>query len=157
TTVDTCQAGACTGGSPVVCAAGDACHEAGACNPETGQCAMVPKPNGTACSDGNACTRNDVCQAGTCVPGAPVECGAGDAGHEAGVCNPENGQCVTATKPDGTRCNDGNACTQSDTCQAGACVGANPITCQPSDACHAAGTCDPSTGMCSNPAKPEGA
>jgi hypothetical protein len=31
------------------------------------------------------------------------------------------------------------------------------VTCTASDACHAAGTCDPATGICSNPAKPEGA
>src|SRR3989449_9827506 len=54
-------------------------------------------------------------------------------------------------------CNDGNACTQTDSCQAGACTGTNPVTCTAADQCHDAGTCDPATGACSNPAKPDGA
>jgi hypothetical protein len=153
---DTCQAGACTAGAPVVCGGGDACHEAGVCNPETGQCTNAPKPDGTACSDGNACTNGDVCMAGSCTAGAPVVCGGGDACHQAGVCDPETGQCSNAPKPNGSHCEDGNACTQSDTCQAGACVGGPAVVCSASDACHQAGVCDPSTGMCSNPAKPDG-
>jgi hypothetical protein len=31
--------------------------------------------------------------------------------------------------PDGTSCDDRNACTRTDTCQAGACVGGNAVTC----------------------------
>jgi hypothetical protein len=34
------------------------------------------------------------------------------------------------------------------------CTGSNPVTCTASDACHVAGTCDPSTGTCSNPPAP---
>jgi len=80
-------------------------------------------------SDGNACT-NDVCAAGICT-------------HPA----------VT----NGTGCTDGNACTQTDTCQAGSCSGANPVVCPPGDACHHTGVCNPETGLCSsNPAKPDG-
>ena len=30
------------------------------------------KPLGTACSDGNACTVADTCQAGSCISGPPV-------------------------------------------------------------------------------------
>ncbi len=51
---------------------------------------------------------------------------------------------------DGTACDDGNACTQADTCQAGVCVGANPVVCL-ADECNNAGTCNPSTGLCSAP------
>src|SRR5205823_2461494 len=43
-----------------------------------------------------------------------------------------------------------------DTCQTGACVSSNPVVCTPQDQCHNAGTCNPATGMCSNPAKPDG-
>src|SRR5262249_26520749 len=42
-------------------------------------------------------------------------------------------------------------CTQSDTCQSGACVGSNPVTCAAGDPCHVAGSCDPQAGTCSNP------
>ena len=57
----------------------------------------------------------------------------------------------TPNAPNGTACNDGNACTQTDTCQAGVCAGANPVVCTASDQCHVAGTCNPTTGVCSNP------
>src|SRR5262249_56238133 len=39
----------------------------------------------------------------------------------------------------------------------GRCTGTNPVTCTASDQCHVAGTCDPATGVCSNPAKQNGA
>jgi alpha-tubulin suppressor-like RCC1 family protein len=38
------------------------------------------------------------------------------------------GTCVTTPEPDGTACDDGNACTQMDVCTGGACVGSNPFT-----------------------------
>jgi K319-like protein len=56
----------------------------------------------------------------------------------------------------GLACSDGNACTQSDTCQSGVCVGSNPVTCSASDQCHAVGVCSPGTGVCSNPTAPDG-
>ena len=105
--------------------------------------------NGTACNDGNACTQSDTCQAGACTGGNPVACTALDQCHAAGTCNPATGVCSNPAKADGTACNDGNACTQTDTCQGGTCTGGNPVTCTAVDPCHAAGTCDPSTGKCS--------
>jgi hypothetical protein len=36
-------------------------------------------------------------------------------------------------------------------------VGSSPVTCNPSDQCHLAGTCNPNTGQCSNPQKDDGA
>ena len=50
--------------------------------------------------------------------------------------------------PNGTSCDDGNACTQTDTCQAGSCLGSDPVVCTASDACHSAGTCNTTTGSC---------
>jgi alpha-tubulin suppressor-like RCC1 family protein len=156
TQTDTCQAGACTGTNPVTCSASDQCHEVGTCDPGTGQCSNPAKPNGASCSDGNACTQTDTCQAGACTGGNPVTCAPLDQCHDAGTCDPGTGLCPNPAKPDGTSCSDGNACTQSDTCQAGACMGTNPVTCAASDQCHDAGTCDPGTGLCPNPAKPDG-
>src|SRR5262249_40595353 len=103
------------------------------------------KPDGTSCSDGNACTQNDSCQAGASVSGAPVTCGGSDACHQAGVCNPETGQCVNEPKPNGTSCSDGNACTQNDSCQAGVCTPGAPVVCDGGggDQCHTASTCNP--------------
>jgi MYXO-CTERM domain-containing protein len=152
---DVCMAGVCSGSLPVICPAPDACHEAGVCNAATGQCDLVPKADGTACNDGNPCTEMDGCQAGTCV-GAPKPCGEPDGCHEIAACNPMTGQCDSKPKADGVSCDDGNPCTQTDTCQMGSCKGSNPITCMAKDECHVAGTCDAATGACNDPAAPDG-
>jgi hypothetical protein len=57
---------------------------------------------------------------------------------------------------DGSPCNDGNACSQLDVCQSGTCTGTAPVVCAASDQCHTTGTCDPTTGFCSNPEKTDG-
>jgi cysteine-rich repeat protein len=154
---DTCQAGSCTAGAPLTCTASDQCHVPGTCNPSIGACTNPPKPNGAACSDGSACTAGDACQGGVCFPGTPVICVAQDQCHLAGTCNPATGVCSNPSQPNGAPCSDGNACTQVDTCQSGTCTGTHPVTCVAQDQCHAVGTCNPSTGVCSNPAKPDGA
>ncbi|WP_164011435.1 hypothetical protein [Pyxidicoccus trucidator] len=156
TQVDSCQAGACVGASPVTCRASDACHDVGTCNPATGACSNPVKPDGSTCSDGNGCTRSDTCQAGVCAGANPVECTAASACHDVGTCNPATGACSSPVKPTGTACDDGNACTQLDACRSGACVGGNPVTCTARDGCHLPGTCDPSTGVCSNPQRANG-
>ncbi len=156
TQTDTCQAGTCTGANPVVCTPLDQCHVAGVCNPADGICSNPSQPNGTACNDGNACTQTDTCQAGTCTGANPVVCTPLDQCHVAGVCNPADGICSNPSQPNGTACTDGNACTQTDTCQAGTCTGANPVVCTPLDQCHVAGVCNPADGICSNPSQPNG-
>ncbi|MFO0760369.1 MAG: kelch repeat-containing protein [Byssovorax sp.] len=153
---DTCQNGACVAGAPIVCAASDACHDVGVCNPATGICSNPAKANGAACNDGNACTQNDTCQNGACVAGAPVVCAASDACHDVGVCNQATGVCSNPNKANGSACNDGNPCTQNDTCQNGVCTAGAPVVCVASDACHDAGVCNPATGVCSNPNKANG-
>ncbi len=63
--------------------------------------------------------------------------------------------CEADSTQDGLSCTDNNACTTGDHCSAGACVG-TLITCTALDACHDAGTCNTSTGVCSNPLKANG-
>jgi hypothetical protein len=133
----------------------DQCHDLGQCDPATGVCSAPPKLNGTACSDGNACTRSDACDAGVCTGTNPVVCVAFDQCHDAGQCNTATGKCTHPSKASNTLCDDNNACTQTDTCQAGACTGGNPVVCLPSDQCHDPGICDTITGECSDPAKLE--
>jgi streptogramin lyase len=147
TQTDTCQAGVCTGTSPVTCVASDACHVAGTCVPATGACTNPPAADGTTCDDQNACTRGDSCVAGTCVGSSSVVCTAPDGCHTAGTCDPATGLCAGQSPvADGTACDDGNACTQTDTCLAGSCVGGNPVVC--AGPCQSASTCDPATGQC---------
>jgi TolB protein len=121
------------------CVKDDDCHDANPCTKDkcnnAGQCEFKPHDFGNhygqpiACDDGNACTTGDSCHAGLCA-GANV--------------------------PDDTACNDGDACTRADSCQAGACTGADPVVCVASDQCHEAGTCNPASGACSDPAAPDG-
>ncbi len=152
---DSCQSGECRPGDPVVCTASDQCHDAGECDPGTGECSDPPKANGADCSDGNACTEGDSCQSGECESGEPVVCTASDACHYAGECDPGTGECSDPAKPDNTTCSDGNLCTQTDTCQSGVCTGSNPVVCTAASDCHDVGECDPGTGECSTPAKPD--
>ena len=156
TTGDACRAGACVPGAPVTCGASDQCHDAGVCDPATGACSNPAKSDGSECNDGNACTHVDTCQAGACVGSGSVSCTAVDQCHDAGVCDPGSGVCSNPAKQNGAACNDGNACTQVDTCQAGACVGASPVTCAALDQCHMPGSCNAMTGACTNPARKDG-
>src|SRR5438477_643754 len=142
--------------TPVICTALDQCHDVGTCDTATGACTNPSKPNGAPCSDGNACTQTDTCQAGACAGSNPVTCVALDQCHGVGACNAATGLCSNPAKPDGTTCSDGNACTQTDTCQAGACTGSNAVSCTASDQCHGVGACDTASGSCSNPVKPAG-
>jgi hypothetical protein len=147
---------ACANKCIPACTALDQCHDVGKCDPATGQCDNPNKPDGAGCNDGNACTRTDSCQAGVCVGANPVVCTAKDQCHVAGVCDPATGVCSNPIKNDGAACDDGNACTRTDTCQNGECVGSNSVVCSAQDQCHVAGTCDSQTGKCSNPQAPDG-
>ena len=73
-----------------------------------------------------------------------------------GSCDPSTGACSNPVKADGVACDDGNACTQTDSCQAGACVGANPVVCMAADDCHLPGACNASTGTCAYAPKADG-
>lgn len=98
---------------------------------------------------GNVCPGSDRCAGVVCTPF--------NACHLAGVCDPATGQCSNPPAPQGTACDDFDACTQTDVCDgAGVCTGTNPVVCTARDQCHDAGSCDPATGVCSNPQKPDG-
>jgi MYXO-CTERM domain-containing protein len=154
---DTCMGGTCMPGTGMLCAPPDACHLPGTCNPTNGTCTYMNKPDDTSCNDMNACTQMDTCLAGTCVGTNPMMCAPPDSCHMQGTCDPKTGMCNNPTKPDGSPCEDGNACTKNDTCTAGVCQPGTMTTCKAMDACHDVGMCDTMTGMCSNPPKKDGA
>lgn len=152
TSNDTCSlVGMCQPGAAVVCME-EPCRTAGTCNPATGVCDNPAKVNGTVCEDNSLCTTGTTCTDGVCGT-VTVICVASDQCHDVGVCDSGTGVCTDPVKMNGTACNDANACTQTDACQAGACLGANPVVCAASDQCHEAGTCSSATGVCSNPPK----
>src|SRR6185503_14569356 len=156
TQTDTCQGGTCTGMNDVVCTALNQCHVVGVCDTSTGICTNPSKTDGTTCDDGNACTQDDTCQSGDCTGADPVNCTALDQCHLAGTCDPGSGDCSNPPKADGVTCDDNDLCTQTDTCQGGVCDGSDAKVCNPLDQCHIAGTCDPGTGLCSDPTKADG-
>ena len=115
TQTDTCIVGVCTGSNPVTCAAPDQCHDVSTCAPATGLCPLMPKANGAVCTDGNACTTPDTCQAGACTS-TPVVCTALDDCHDVGTCG-VGGTCTNPVKGDGSPCANGTK-----TCTAGVCM-----------------------------------
>ncbi|WP_437620479.1 kelch repeat-containing protein [Sorangium sp. So ce1151] len=157
-----CAAGACQTEPKEVgeaCDDGDPCTAADSCNAEvcvagvpdpTCGTSCTGKPDGTPCTDGKRCTKDDRCLGEECT-GSPL-C-ALTPGSQCYVvsCDESTIACVYETKPQGTRCDDGNACTHDDACRAeGTCQG-TLISCTAADACHEAGICEPSTGACSSP------
>jgi len=76
TRTDVCRGGTCIGGNPILCAAGDSCHSA-TCNPATGTCGLITKPDGTPCEDRDVCTAGESCAAGACVGGGAPLCPVG--------------------------------------------------------------------------------
>ncbi|MDC3959229.1 hypothetical protein KEG38_35575 [Polyangium jinanense] len=76
------------------------------------------------------------------------ECGA------MAACNAGTGLCAAVPGPNGTACDDGNACTQTDTCEGGMCVGGNELVCPPVGECEV-GLCNAANGVCSAVPKPD--
>jgi len=83
------------------------------------------------------------------APVCPASC---DDGNDCTTdsCDPSTHQCVHTPVADGTSCQ-GKPCTTNSLCQAGLCLDGPFKKCTASDQCHAAGTCSPATGECTNP------
>lgn len=99
-------------------------------------------PVSAICDDGNLCTLSDACNAGVCG-GVPKDC-ADTTPCTDDSCNPATGQCIHAANT-APFCDDGNACTLTDTCSGGQCVGSSPRTCDDANPCTN-DSCSPATG-----------
>jgi hypothetical protein len=119
--------------------------------PDHVSCRIVGSGTGTA----------TVAHPGTCSAGVCYECMASSDCNDHNACTRDSCDTtahtcshVAETGP----CDDGNPCTQMDTCMNGECRGADPISCtQAPGACYtSAGSCDPTTGMCTYPLQPAG-
>jgi hypothetical protein len=119
TTGSSCQGGTCTGGTAVTCPTAAACKTA-SCDPTKG-CVTTSKNDGTGCDDGLFCTVNDACKAGSCTGGTARDCQSGVAACNAGSCNEAQDRCEVTPVANGTLCDDQDACTQGESCQAGSC------------------------------------
>lgn len=126
TSTDFCRSGACRGTAVDCSPMADMCNSA-MCNPATGACVRTPVTPGATCDDGLRCTTTDTCNAAGLCGGIATDCSmSGDMCNTA-MCDPATGGCARTPVPDGTLCNDGNACT-TERCAGGSCV--STLTCR---------------------------
>jgi hypothetical protein len=152
---EVCIGGACTDQADPNCDDGDPCtsnlcdEDAGAClNPPLGQPGPgCDCPNGDDdCDNGNVCDGIETCDPSgqLCHPGTPLVCTTTNPCLEPG-CDSASG-CFVESKPDGTPCDDGDACSVDDQCTGGVCGGI-VNGCDDGDRCTN-DSCDPETGDC---------
>ncbi len=125
-----CVAGDCKQSGGKQCGStGNTDCKANACEPSTGNCALLPTNTGKACNDNDICTSVSTCQGGACVGTDALNCNDGNA-CTADSCAPTKGcvhQALTASTASPAPCSDGSACTTQDGCVAGACKGVPKI------------------------------
>ena len=91
-------------------------------------CTQVTASNGTFCNGG--CIQTGFCNEGICQSETEIDCDDMDPCTE-DTC--ESGECAHSPLSEGS-CDDDNACTDTDTCIEGACVGEN-IACNDGNPC----------------------
>ena len=100
------------------------------------------------CDDELHCNGFETCDGnGDCQPGAAVDCSGLDDSCNAGACDEASDACVTQPVADGTACDDGLFCTDTDECIAGACGGAATDCSAAGDQCNL-GVCDEAGDLC---------
>ena len=156
---DICSNGTC-GGTPVV---PPACDDSNGCTDDgcyLNQCTNVP--NSATCDDGDQCTGSDACSNGACggTPVVPPAC------DDSNGCTDDGcylNQCTNM--PNSNPCDDGDLCTNADTCSNGECGGravvpegcddSNPCTddgCSLNQCTHANNSAECNDGdLCTNP------
>ena len=142
---DRCIKGKCIGGKQPGCVSSTSCFS-GTCNKVTGKCVYKPANEGKFCSDGNACTLDDVCINGFCSPKDGKICDDNDP-CTADACLSGKGTCSYTPASDGIACNDDDKCTSGDVCKGGKCGHKVKKNCNDNDACTIDG-CDAKTGKC---------
>lgn len=105
-------------------------------------------------ADGVSCTTRCDCLNGFCVDGVCCD----------SACDGDCGTCLAAqgapadgicTPTGAVTCDDGDLCTQSDTCSNGVCAGVL-TTCLLPGPCQGPGQCNPASGQCGYPSLPNG-
>ena len=140
---EACLGGACKG-SPIVCddlnpCTTDACDIAIGCTATN---------NTNPCDDTDPCTVNDVCAAGTCLPGSAKTCDDSNP-CTSDACDKATGGCKH-TPSAGGGCNDGDACTLQDVCNdQGGCEPGKAKSCDDGKPCTI-DSCDKANGKCSS-------
>ena len=137
---DFCFQGLCLSGSKqLICDDANPCT-ADVCDPQQG--CVTQALTGAKCDDGDACTKSDHCQTGSCA-GVQLSCDDGSLCTK-DACDADEG-CVHLPQT-GTPCDDGNACTVGDACLAsGLCAPGQPKLCSDANPCTV-NLCDPLQG-----------
>jgi hypothetical protein len=166
---DTCLAGECAAGEPLICDDSNVCNGLETCDPAVGcqsgvllVCAddddvctdtdcqpgagCVTTLNQAYCDDGDPCTIGDQCHLGSCQADGNLDC---DDGNECtdDTCNGPDG-CVYS--PNAASCDDGTKCTAGDHCAAGWCVAGSILDCHDDNPCTD-DSCDPLLGCVHSP------
>jgi hypothetical protein len=140
-----CSGGVCLQGSRPVCASdANSCVEH-ACNPGTGLCERLVRPDGESCSDGDACNGPEVCSAGFCTRGAALACDDHNP-CTTDACDHTFG-CVNTALGDGSGCSDGDLCNGAEVCVGGVCTPGTAASCDDHNPCTTE-ACSPLTGAC---------
>ena len=142
TTADFCLGGICNSGNSTCtdfldCTT-DSCTPSGCVN---------QKLTGGPCADGDKCMTGATCNVGQCTGGTPKNCSAYNGPCQTGMCQSGVGTCYGAPKPNGTPCNDGDACTLTDQCSGGGCSSGPKLLCNDGIACTT-DKCDSASGVC---------
>jgi hypothetical protein len=149
-TADSCGTNGCVN-TPISCDDGNPCT-ADSCDPQVG-CGSVIMP-GLACPSGDACFAGACDAAGSCVGSEPIAVDDGNPCTD-DACDPATG--VTHVPAIGRACDDGNICSQTDTCNAsGSCSGVPAAGLDDGDSCTD-DLCDPVSGAISHVVLPGGA
>jgi hypothetical protein len=114
------------------------------CDSGSGQCVFEPYQG--PCDDLNPCTVNDHCDVtGQCVAGGTKNCDDLNPCTDDG-CDAGSGGCIhlNNTSP----CDDGNFCTQNDSCQSSICRGGATKDCMDDNVCTMNERCNPANGAC---------
>ncbi len=155
----------------VVCSGGDdtGCQR-NQCDPKTGKCALVAKPdNVVLCDDGNPCTSGDSCVGGVCTAGTNVcecttdtDCAAKDDGNACNgtlFCDKTGATNVCKTKPGSIpTCNptaSGSCLVEKCIPATGKCEKISASVCDDGNPCTT-DTCDAGTDKCVSKAVPDG-
>lgn len=158
-----CKGGVCVASASKVCPADGACT-VGSCIAATGACVVKSTNNGKVCDDGSSCTSGDACDgAGGCV-GTPAKTCVAPGPCYLASCNAKAGKCAFKPMQTGATCDDGNACTEKDACNAsGQCFGSriggkaceckHPEDCKDGNPCTK-DHCDKKKKKCTNKATP---
>jgi hypothetical protein len=129
--METCRAGICTPGSPLVVGDNNPCT-IDSCDEQTGA-RFDPVPDGTLCSDGFFCNGIETCRAGICTLGYPPVVGDNNP-CTIDSCDNQTGARIDPV-PDGTPCSDRLFCNGMETCQRGSCTAGPAPNCDDGDPC----------------------